>query len=222
MSGPRASDDDDRRREPAGTAQNDVAGESDGRRPGGSPDAAAPPGPRADELIDLLRRERADFVNYRRRIAEERAADRERAQAEAIERLLPLVDELDRALTVVPDELEEHPWARGVAMSHRRLLEALQAMGVERIGLPGERFDPERHEALFYAAGPDESEARVAAVLRSGYRLGNRLLRPAQVSVVGPPEAEADARPHASAEDQEDTDRRAAVAQRSRQHQAGG
>jgi molecular chaperone GrpE (heat shock protein) len=230
--------------EPGGTdapnTRHSVAAEPDAAGPDASrPDAAATSGnespernggqglprtesgPSADELVELLRQERADFLNYRRRMTEERAADRARARAEAIERLLPLIDELDLALAQVPDELDQHPWARGVAMTHRRLLEALEGLGVERIGVPGELFDPERHEALFYTPRPGEAERRVAAVIRAGYQLGGRLLRPAQVSVVGPPQAAEEHR-HSSADEEAGSDEQAVAARRSGQHQAGG
>ena len=138
------------------------------------------------ELLALLRRERADFLNYRRRVERERAEERERARAEAIQRLLPLLDDLDRALARIPDDLATHPWALGVAFSRQRLSEALAELGVERVGEVGEPFHPARHEALFYEARSDVGDRRVGAVLRSGYRLGDRLIRPAQVSVVGP------------------------------------
>jgi molecular chaperone GrpE len=142
-----------------------------------------------EALLESLRRERASFLNYKRRVDQERAADRERAEGEVVLRLLPLLDELDRALAQRPADLATHPWAEGVAILHRRLLEALRQLGVERIGAEGEPFDPAHHEALFYDGRPDADDTRVAEVIRPGYRLGNRLLRPAQVGVAGPAQA---------------------------------
>lgn len=156
--------------------------------PGGRDGTMSEPEGPAEGLLELLRRERADFLNYKRRAERERAEDRERARAEVLQRLLPLLDELDRALAQIPEDLETHPWARGVALSRRRLTEALGELGVERIGVEGEPFDPARHEALYYDARPDAADRRVAAVIRAGYRLGDRLVRPAQVGVVGPAE----------------------------------
>ncbi len=143
----------------------------------------------AEELLELLRRERADFLNYKRRVERERVEDRKRALEEVVERLLPLLDELDRALAQVPSDLETHPWAQGVALSRQRLADALRELGVERIGVAGEPFDPAQHEAVFYDERPDAIDQRVSAITRAGYRLGERLLRPAQVAVVGPAEA---------------------------------
>lgn len=140
----------------------------------------------AEELLDLLQRERASFLNYKRRVEQERATERERGREEVLLRILPLLDELERALAQRPADLQTHPWAQGVALIQRRLVEALRELGVERVGFEGEAFHPEYHEAVFYEERPDIQERRVSAVLRPGYRLAQRLIRPAQVSVVGP------------------------------------
>lgn len=137
-------------------------------------------------LLDLLTRERADFVNYKRRVALERALDCEQAYAAVIEKVLPLLDELDRAFDHLPPELEHHAWVRGAALSRRRLKVVLREWGLERLGLAGERFDPTLHEAVTYDPRPDLDEPVVAAVEQAGYRLGPRLIRAARVSVAGP------------------------------------
>lgn len=142
----------------------------------------------ASDLLDLLRRERADFLNYKRRVDRERADDRARLQMDMLRRLLPLLDELDRALVQAPSDLQTHPWAQGVTLSHQKLMAALRELGVERVGAEGEHFDPELHEAVFYNTQPDADAPRVTTVTRAGYRLGDQLLRPAQVGVAGPPE----------------------------------
>jgi molecular chaperone GrpE len=141
----------------------------------------------AEHALDLLRRERADFLNYKRRIERERSEDRERVRAEIIERLLPLLDELERALTDIPNDLKTNPWVQGTALSRHQLTDALRNLGVELIGAEGEPFDPAQHETLFYETRPEVTERTVGAVIRPGYRLGERLLRPARVSVIGPP-----------------------------------
>jgi molecular chaperone GrpE len=138
-------------------------------------------------VLDALRRERADFINYKRRIASERIEDRERARQDLVRELLPSIDDLDRALAHMPDDLRGHPWAQGVALARERFLDALTRIGVERIGTEGEHFDPSIHEAVVYQEHPDATEQHVASVLRPGYRLGPQLLRPAQVVVTGPP-----------------------------------
>ena len=139
------------------------------------------------ECLAQLQRERADFLNYKHRVDRERAEDRERTRNELLRELLPAIDDLDRALGVIPAELRTHPWAQGIALSHERFLDALQRVGVERVGSQGERFDPSVHEAVVYEEEPELAEAEVHQVVRHGYRVGPRVLRPAQVVVAGPP-----------------------------------
>lgn len=150
--------------------------------------AEAEHGRTADDLLDSLQRERADFLNYKRRVERERAQDRETAQAEVIRALLPLLDELDRALAQVPADLASHPWARGIGLVRHQIAAVLHDLDVERIGVDGEPFDPARHEALFFDPRPGVADQRVSRVITPGYRLGDRLLRAAQVGVVGPAE----------------------------------
>jgi molecular chaperone GrpE len=143
-------------------------------------------GPTIEALLDLLRQERADFRNYRRRVTDERAADTERARGQVLEPLFPLLDDLGRAFAEVPAGLEDDPWARGIAMLRSRLEGTLAGLGLERVGTVGETFDPALHEAVFHEPDPDGIDQRVALVIRPGYRVGERLLRPASVVVRGP------------------------------------
>jgi molecular chaperone GrpE len=155
-----------------------------------SPDDAA--GPTVDELVDLLRRERADFRNYQRRVAQERAADAEVVRGRLLEPLFPLLDDLGRAFHEVPAALAEDPWARGIGMLRSRLEAALAGLGLESVGTVGEPFDPTRHEAVHHEPDPSATRQDVALVVRPGYRLGERLLRPAEVVVRGPVGSPAD------------------------------
>jgi molecular chaperone GrpE len=152
----------------------------------GQPGTDETVGPTTDELLDLLRRERADFRNYQRRVTDERAADTERARGQVLEPLFPLLDDLGRAFAEVPAGLEDDPWARGIAMLRSRLEGTLAGLGLERVGTVGETFDPALHEAVFHEPDPDGIDQRVALVIRPGYRAGERLLRPAEVVVRGP------------------------------------
>jgi molecular chaperone GrpE len=149
-------------------------------------EAADAAGPTTDELLDLLRRERADFRNYQRRIADERAADAEAVRGKVLESLFPLLDDLGRAFADVPPDLEDDPWARGIAMLRSRLEATLAGLGLEKVGAVGEPFDPARHEAIYHEPDPTAAGQDVAVVIRPGYRLGERLLRPAEVVVKGP------------------------------------
>lgn len=128
-----------------------------------------------DEFLDMLQRTKADFANFRNRTLREQAAQRDHAAATVIDRLLSVLDAIDGARSHHPDAVEPVD-----AVLHP----ALVALGVERIDLTGEPFDPETHDAV--AANDDEAEHDklvVAEVLRPGYRCRGRLLRPAMVRV---------------------------------------
>jgi molecular chaperone GrpE len=148
--------------------------------------AVAEDAPTADELVGLLRQERADFRNYRQRVMNERSADLERMRADVLEPILPLFDDLDRALAELPERLADDPWVRGIGLTRSRLGEVERRLGIERIGSTGEPFDAERHEALIYEPDADASSATLEQVLRPGYVVAGRLIRPAQVVVRGP------------------------------------
>ncbi len=139
-----------------------------------------------EELLDSLRRERADFVNYRRRIESDRRQDTERAQAETVRVLLPAVDELERAFAQLPPNLREDPWVQGMLLVHRSLVDTLRRLGVVQFGQAGEPFNPEIHEAVSFTRRDDVNDQLLEEVMRPGYRMRDILLRPAQVAVVGP------------------------------------
>lgn len=142
------------------------------------------------ECLDALRRAQADFINYKRRATQERVEARVAAQVELLETLLPVLDDLGRALEAAPAELAEQPWVQGVHLVARRLTQALQQLGIRQIGEPGEAFDPRWHEAVMTERRADLPAGTVAQVTRPGFVFGERVLRPAQV-VVAAPEATA-------------------------------
>jgi molecular chaperone GrpE len=177
---------------------------SDGNRDGRDgraavADVAASAGA-ASDLLDQLQRERADFRNYKRRAEQERATDRARERADVVAQLLPLLDDLDRALAQLPAELAGNSWARGVAIGRSQLASAIDRLGLERIGFRGEPFDPARHEAQSFEERPDLTTPVVVRVVRPGYRIGGRLVRPALVDVAGPPRAPSSPTPAAQQE----------------------
>ena len=138
---------------------------------------------RAEGYLALLKRERADFTNYRRRMEQERAEQAEAATADLMRALLPALDDLERALHNMPAELASSTWAEGIRLVDRALREALERAGLARIRAEGQPFDPRLHEALLQEDAPGHAEGEVVRELRPGYRLGERVLRPAQVSV---------------------------------------
>jgi molecular chaperone GrpE len=145
-------------------------------------DAGAERVARAEQdLLDDLRRLQAEFDNYRKRVLREQTAMTTRASARLIERLLPVLDNFERAVS----HGEGGP---GVALVHKELRQALEQEGLEEIEAAGARFDPREHEAFQAVDDPDVDEVMVREVYRRGYKLGDQVLRPAMVVVVRPSE----------------------------------
>jgi molecular chaperone GrpE len=136
-----------------------------------------------DEYLALAQRTQADFENYRKRAAKEAAAAGERAKGNLVRELLPIVDNLERALAS-SRESEEH-LAEGVRLVHSELLAVLQRNGVEPFDPEGEAFDPEVHEALSTRDADGAEPGVVLDVVEKGYKLNGTVLRPARVVVSG-------------------------------------
>src|SRR5690606_13228891 len=135
-----------------------------------------------DEFYDLLLRKSAEFDNYRKRVDRERREQSEWVAADVLAELLPIIDDFERALAVeAPPEAE--PYKTGVELIHRQLLELLRKRGATPIEALGADFDPHLHQAVAYEEAPGAREGEVIGELRKGYRLGDRLLRPALVRV---------------------------------------
>ena len=134
-----------------------------------------------DEYLDLARRAQADFENYRKRAAREAAAAGERAKSGLVRELLPVVDNLERALTSAGQE-EQH-LAEGVRLVHSELIAVLERHGVEQFDPSGERFDPSEHEALSMRDQDGAESGLVLDVVEKGYRANGTILRPARVVV---------------------------------------
>jgi molecular chaperone GrpE len=136
-----------------------------------------------DEYYDLLLRKTAEFGNFRKRIERERQGFAESAAADLILELLPLVDDLERALRAEPDAGGAAAYRRGVELIHRQLTELLRKRGVRPIEALGAAFDPHYHQAVSYDAAEGRTDGEVIEELRRGYLLGDRLLRPSMVRV---------------------------------------
>lgn len=137
----------------------------------------------AEEYLDGWQRARAEFANYKRRTEREMAEIRQRIRGDMLVSILPIIDDLERALRDRPSEGEASSWASGIELIYRKLLALLEAEGVQEIQTEGERFDPNRHEALSHEESEDHREGEIIDVLQKGYRLGERVLRPALVRV---------------------------------------
>jgi molecular chaperone GrpE len=134
-----------------------------------------------DEYLDLARRAQADFENYRKRAAREAAASGERAKSGLVRELLPVVDNLERALASA-QEGEQH-LAEGVRLVHSALIAVLERNGVEQFDPRGDRFDPGEHEALSMRQQDGAESGVVLDVVEKGYRSNGSILRPARVVV---------------------------------------
>jgi molecular chaperone GrpE len=136
-----------------------------------------------DEYLDLAKRAQADFENYRKRAAKEAVAAGQRAKSGLVRELLPVVDNLERALASA-QEGEQH-LADGVRLVHSELIAVLQRNGVEQFDPKGESFDPTFHEALSTRSEDGSSPGLVLDVVEKGYRSNGTVLRPARVVVSG-------------------------------------
>ena len=138
-----------------------------------------------DEYLDLARRTQADFENYRKRAARESAASGERAKSGLVRELLPVVDNLERALAshdAEPAHPEQH-LAEGVRLVHSALIAVLERNGVVPFDPSGDRFDPGEHEALSMREQDGAQAGLVIDVVEKGYRANGSILRPARVVV---------------------------------------
>ena len=142
---------------------------------------------KADEYLRLAQRTQADFVNYRRRVDDERTQQARDASMTFLKKLLPVLDDFERAMAnATPGDLESN-WGKGVQLVERNLRGLLTSEGVERIEAEGAEFDPREHEAVGSQPSDQVAEGHVLHVTRQGYRKGDRVIRPAQVIVAGRP-----------------------------------
>jgi len=139
-----------------------------------------------DEYLDLAKRTKADFENYRKRMAADVLAATGRGKAEVLRDVLPVLDDLERAIQAAgldPEGDSDDGLAHGVLLVFRSLRESLTKHGIEAVDPAGERFDPQWHEALSMQAADGVASGTVVETMQKGYRLGEQLLRPARVVV---------------------------------------
>lgn len=163
----------------------------------GAPSAEAPSGDVAEEdlaraleearaqaasYLEDLKRLKAEFENYRKRMVKEQTGMIERASASIVERLLPILDNFELALMAADRTKDYESMVKGVEMVYGELLEVLKREGLERIDSLHKPFDPEVHEAVMHAEGEGD-EIVVLDEMRPGYKLGGRVIRPAMVKV---------------------------------------
>ncbi len=137
----------------------------------------------AAEYLDGWQRARAEFANYRKRVDREREEQTQIATFEVLRKLLPVLDDFERALENLPPELAEHGWVKGVVLIRDKFLGVMQGYQITEINPLGEPFDPTRHEAIGADNSDEVASGHITAVLQKGYLCGDRVLRPALVRV---------------------------------------
>lgn len=135
---------------------------------------------RADDMTKVAITLRADFDNYRKRSREESAKAVEKGNVEVLEKIIPIIDVVEQAITMIPDENVK----KGVEMIQGQLAMLLSSYNVEEIEAKGLEFDPKIHEAIMQVDGKEEDSGKVADVFQKGYKMGDRVIRCAKVTVV--------------------------------------
>lgn len=138
---------------------------------------------KADEYLKHWQRSQADFINYKRRTEQERGEQLKYANAIMALRLLPILDDLERAMANVPSELCHLTWIEGVFLIERKLQAILEQEGLSRIEALGREFDPLVHEAVLFEEGAEPHRGKVTAELQPGYKFHDRVIRPTLVRV---------------------------------------
>ncbi|MBK9049530.1 MAG: nucleotide exchange factor GrpE [Chloroflexi bacterium] len=140
---------------------------------------------KADAAANLegWQRTLAEFANARKRMDKQRAEVYTTATADAVSKLLPIIDDFDRALTNVPANIAEHSWFEGLRLVHKKLNGILEGANIERIVTIGQPFDPNVHEAILQEPSDEHESGFIIRELQSGYKVGDRIIRPALVCV---------------------------------------
>ena len=138
---------------------------------------------KADENLVTAQRAAADYANLKRRSEADRERDLDRAREALLSRVVELADDFGLALEHLPPEARDNPWLEGIVAIDRKLRGLLEREGVTPIEALGQPFDPNEHEALSHVTGSGAAEGEVVLELRRGYRLRDRVLRPALVAV---------------------------------------
>jgi molecular chaperone GrpE len=137
----------------------------------------------AAEYLDGWRRTQAEFANYKKRLAKERSLLIQTANADLLQRLLPVANDFERAIEGLPDDLREIHWIQGILLIKKEIDAVLEFEGVLPINTVGASFDPRFHEAVSYEDAEGFDEGKIIGEVRRGYMLGDRILMTSQVRV---------------------------------------
>jgi molecular chaperone GrpE len=181
-------------------------------QPVGGPDSVPDPDPTVEQLsaqlevakslaaehLATLQRTAADFANFRRRTAEDRERELGLASESLLRKLLAVADDFDRALDAMPADLKGVGWMEGIVLLDRKLRALLESEGVTQIESVGRAFDPREHEAIASVAATGRPDGEIVDEVQKGYRVRDRVLRPALVAVAGGGTAPGDTTSHAN------------------------
>ncbi len=138
---------------------------------------------RAAENFEGWQRERADFLNYKKRVERDQITTLQAMKGDIYRKFLDVLDDLERALKTRPVDGDGAAWADGIECIYRKLLNTLEANGVTQMDVANKEFDPNLHEAITHEESPDRESGQIIEVIEQGYMLGDRVIRPARVRV---------------------------------------
>lgn len=138
---------------------------------------------KATEYLDGLMRERADFLNYKKRVERDHLQSSQDSVGRIAKKYLPILDDMERALKTRPHHGEGHAWSEGIELIYKKLQGILESEGITEIKAEGEQFDPTRHEALTQEQSSAHESGQIIEVIQKGYLIGDRVLRPALVRI---------------------------------------
>lgn len=138
-----------------------------------------------DTNLDGWQRSRAEFNNYRRRTQQQLSDSKQQGAIDALTKILPVIDDFERAFTNIPDDLAEHPWVTGTSLILKNIQKVMDEFNIEVLDPVGEEFNPNMHEAIGMDDSSDYESGIVTTTLQKGYKAGDKVLRPALVRVAG-------------------------------------
>jgi molecular chaperone GrpE len=138
---------------------------------------------KANEYLEGWRKAQAEMINYKRRAEKQREQAAYETRERLVRGLLPILDDFDLAAQQMPDDIKNNEWVEGMFAIRRKLMTEIANLGVEELDPLGDEYDPMRHEAIAQAPSEDYQSGHVMDVLRKGYVLGDKVIRPAMVRV---------------------------------------
>jgi molecular chaperone GrpE len=138
---------------------------------------------KSQDYLEQWRRTAADFANYKRRSEQERTEMAKLFNESLMKSLLPVLDNFERAVSSMPDDLKGNSWTEGVVLTEKALRAALEREGLAQIEALGQKFDPNLHEAVAHDVSDEHDEDSVIEEFQKGYKLGDRVIRPSMVKV---------------------------------------